>query len=162
MMRVTAAWQICLAAVLFVGGKQGPSLAAGYGLIAAGLTNLAIVPTWETLGRPKGSMVGGSALFFALGHGILIGKVSQFVAAGIYSVLGALIYFTPVATAKLYEVKKPFSSAAHSLLALGGGMMLTAGVYLGGLAKGWLSGSGQSVAAMLVLIELKVLASLRK
>lgn len=161
MMRVTAAWQICLAAVLFV-GKKGPALASGYGLIAAGLTNLVIVPTWETLGRPKGSMVGGSVLFFGLGHGILMGKISPLVAAGIYSVLGALIYLTPVATAKLYEVKKPFSDAAHALLALGGGMMLTAGLFLGGLAKGWLTGSGQSVAAILVLLELKVLASLKK
>ena len=161
MMRVAAAWQMCLAAVLFV-GQKGPTLAAGYGLIAAGLTNLAVVPTWETLGRPKGSMVGGSVLFFALGYGTLLGKVSPYVAAGIYSVLGALIYFTPIATSKLYEVKKPFSDAAHALLALGGGMMLTTGLFLGGLTKGWLSGSGQSVAAILVLLELKVLASLKK
>ena len=161
MMRVTAAWQICLAYVLFA-SKQGAVLASGYGLIAAGLTNLVIVPTWETLGRPKGSMVGGSVLFFGLGHGILMGKLSPLVAAGVYTVLGALIYLTPVATAKLYEVKKPFSDAAHALLALGGGMMLTTGLFLGGLAKGWLSGSGQSVAAILVLLELKVLAGLKK
>jgi len=135
MMRVAGAWQLCLAACMLA-GQEGGVFAAGFGLFAAALTNLALVPTWSSFGRDTISMFGGCALFVLLGTFTLSGPVTPLVAPAIYLLLGLLIHFTPKETAELYQVPKPLSPLGYSMLALSGSAMATTGSYLAALEAG--------------------------
>lgn len=126
---------MCLS-YLLVAAKQGVAHAAGYGLYAAALTVVAIIPVWEMFDRPKSSQIGAAVLFALLGKLSLRGSVSPFVSAACYLLTGWLIYFTPKQTAALYEVSKPLSELAYSMLSLYGGMIGTCGVLLASLAYG--------------------------
>lgn len=133
--RAVGAWQIGLAYVLLA-GRSGATFASGHGLYAAAVSQLAVVPVWEYFEREKGSQIGAICLFGILGKLTLLGKISPMVAAVVYLLTGGLIYLTPVSTAELYQVTKPMSELALSLLSLYGGVIATTGVYLAGLAYG--------------------------
>ena len=133
--RAVGAWQIALAAVLLT-GRHGATVAAGRGLYIAALTQLSVVPVWESLGREKGSQVGAILLFTILGRLTLGGHVSPIVSAAVYVLTGTLIYFTPKSTAALYQLNTPLSELAYSMLSLYGGVIATSGIYLAGLACG--------------------------
>lgn len=134
-MRGVGAWQLCASAVLLA-GKQGATYASGFGLFAAGLSQLAVLPTWEYFEREKPSQVGAVALFAALGKYTLDGAVSPYVGAAVYLLVGSLIHFMPKGTAELYQVTKPITPLGYSMLSLYGGTILTTGAYLGALAYG--------------------------
>ena len=134
--RAIGAWQICLAAVLMIGKQTNITVAAGYGLYAAALTVVSIIPVWEGLGREKISQVSAALLFALLGKFTLRGAASPYVAPASYLLTGTLIYFTPKSTAALYELSKPLSDLALSMLSLYGGVIATCGIYLAGSAYG--------------------------
>jgi len=134
-MRALGAWQLCLAAVL-VAGKEAVATAAGLGLFSAAAAILMNIAVWEYFSRPKGSQVGTMLVFLLLGRYSLMGSVSAWVSPCVYLLVGGLIHATPVTTGKLYELAKPMSDLAHSMLALSGSTILTAGVYLASLAYG--------------------------
>ncbi|KAL1499272.1 hypothetical protein AB1Y20_011482 [Prymnesium parvum] len=128
--RAVGAWVVCLASLMLAGDAGGVAAAASRGLYHAAFTVIALVPAWEYFDRPKGSQIGAAFLFVALGKLIKKGSISPYVSPAIYTLLGALIYFTPKSTAELYKVSKPLSETAYSLLSVYGGMIATCGVYL--------------------------------
>ena len=135
MMRTQGLFQLCLAATLLA-GKHGSVFASGFGLLATGLTCLMNIPIWDQIQREKPSQVAGVAVFALLGKLTLDGRISAKVAGYLPLLLGLLIHFTPVATAKLYQLAEPISKAGLSMLALYGSMISLVGVYLGSLAYG--------------------------
>jgi len=153
--RAVGAFQMCLASVL-IAGTRGVAVAAGHGLYSAALTILAVVPVWEHFDRPKGPQVGVAILFAALGKLCLRGKASPLLAPAAYLLTGVLIYFTPKATAELYQASKPISELGYSMLSLYGGVISMSGVYLASLTYGLTQ--PQSLAAVFVtnaLLSLK-------
>lgn len=135
LVRAVGAWQLALAFVLLA-GRQGATAAAGRGLYAAALTQLAVLPVWEYFGREKASQAGAILIFALLGRLTLCGRISPVVSAVVYLLTGTLIYFTPKATAELYQVNQSMSELGYSILSLYGGVIATSGVYLAGLAYG--------------------------
>lgn len=133
--RAVGAWQLALAAVLLT-GPYGATVAAGRGMYIAALTQLSVLPVWDSIGREKGSQVGAILLFTILGRLTLGGHVSPIVSAAVYVLTGTLIYFTPKATAELYQLNTPLSELAYSMMSLYGGVIATTGIYLAGLACG--------------------------
>ena len=135
-MRAVGCWRICGAAVLLA-GTRGPSHAAGVSLVAAALTTLVSVANWDVLSRPLGNQIPGVVLLSILGKLTLGGRVGPRWAAGVYLLLGGLIWAAPTSTIQdVYEIQKPVSDVGRSMLSLSGGALVSTGVFLAGLVRG--------------------------
>jgi len=135
-MRTIGCWRLCSAAVLLA-GKKSPQFAAGVGLLSAGLSTLVNVANWDVLERPLGNQLPGIFVLSLLGKCVLNGAVGARWAAGIYLLMGSLIWADPRTTiSTVYDIKKPVSDVAHSMLSISGGAIMSTGVFLGCLAGG--------------------------
>jgi hypothetical protein len=148
MMRTVGCWQMCTSAILLA-GKGGVVPAAGFGLCSAALANLANLPNWEYFGREKASQVGGCAALALLGKYTLASIVRPSIAAAVLLLIGGLMYATPKETTELYQVTKPVTPLALSMLSTAGGTILTMGVYVGALVRGLTQ--PQSLAAAFIV-----------
>ena len=180
-MRTIGCWRLCSAAVLLA-GKRSPTFAAGVGLLSAALSTLVNVANWDVLERPLGNQLPGIFVLSFLGKRVLDGAIGARWAAGIYLLMGGLIWADPKTTIStgsaprrwlnpgsagegvvtkrrrrrreltsvsrvraracslpsraVYDIKKPVSDVAHSMLSLSGGAIMSTGVFLGCLAGG--------------------------
>jgi hypothetical protein len=144
--RISGAWSGCTAMVLMAGKRGCAKAASSFGLYAAALTMLAVIPPWDTLGREKASMVATALVFGVLGKYTLAGVLTPKLAPALYLLIGGLIFGTPKSTAELYKVSAPMDDLAYSMMSVMGAAIFNTGVYLAALASGL--GQMKSLAAL--------------
>ena len=135
-MRTIGCWRLCSSAVLLA-GKRGPAYAAGFGLLSASLATMANVANWDTLDRPISNQLPGIFILALLGKLTLEGTVGGRIAAGIYLVMGGLIWADPTSTVRdVYAIPTSVSALGKSMLSLSGGAIVSTGIFLSCLVGG--------------------------
>jgi hypothetical protein len=131
-MRGAGAWQMALGAIIAL----DPTNVHAISSFLAAAAILIGVPAFEVMAGPKAPSVIWMGILSVLGKFALDGKVSPWVAVGLYLANGLQFYFTPKGTAKMYKVPVVISPMGYSMFSLQGSAMIVAGIYLGCLAYG--------------------------